>query len=184
MSREIEMSSLMGKKITGRVLLVIGVMDLVDKVYSTFGLPYHLELSTRPKECIGTDEMWEAATAGLRGDLAYHQRVRALPAPDAVVDLRGHDGLLHAAGIHQPELAAAVEVVPGNLGQLGTRLAGRRLKRHHRHGNLVGRAADHLDFHRGARGKRRAEQSQTKEGKQQNGTQHGEGHRVHKRFLG
>ncbi len=48
---------------------VIGVMDLVDKVYSTFGLPYHLELSTRPKDCIGTDEMWEAATNGLRGAL-------------------------------------------------------------------------------------------------------------------
>jgi len=48
---------------------VIGVMDLVDKVYSTFGLPYHLELSTRPAVCIGNDEMWEAATNGLRGAL-------------------------------------------------------------------------------------------------------------------
>jgi len=48
---------------------VIGVMDLVDKVYSTFGLPYRLELSTRPDVRIGSDEMWEAATSGLRGAL-------------------------------------------------------------------------------------------------------------------
>jgi threonyl-tRNA synthetase len=44
-------------------------MDLVDKVYSTFGLPYRLELSTRPDVRIGSDEMWEAATSGLRGAL-------------------------------------------------------------------------------------------------------------------
>jgi len=48
---------------------VIGVMDLVDTVYSTFGLPYHLELSTRPEKSIGSDEAWEAATSGLRAAL-------------------------------------------------------------------------------------------------------------------
>ncbi len=48
---------------------VLGVMNLVDTVYSTFGLPYHLELSTRPTECIGSDEAWEAATNGLRAAL-------------------------------------------------------------------------------------------------------------------
>jgi len=48
---------------------VLGVMNLVDTMYSTFGLPYHLELSTRPKESIGTDEAWEAATSGLRAAL-------------------------------------------------------------------------------------------------------------------
>ena len=45
---------------------VIGVMDLVDRVYSTFGLPYHLELSTRPEKSIGSDEAWETATTALR----------------------------------------------------------------------------------------------------------------------
>jgi len=45
---------------------VIGVMDLVHTVYSTFGLPYHLELSTRPEKRIGTDAMWESATSALR----------------------------------------------------------------------------------------------------------------------
>ena len=45
---------------------VVGVMDLVDRVYSTFGLPYHLELSTRPEKSIGSDAAWESATRGLR----------------------------------------------------------------------------------------------------------------------
>jgi threonyl-tRNA synthetase len=48
---------------------VIGVMELVDTVYSAFGLPYHLELSTRPEKSIGSDEAWEAATTGLRAAL-------------------------------------------------------------------------------------------------------------------
>ena len=48
---------------------VIGVMKLVDTVYATFGLPYHLELSTRPEKSIGSDEAWEAATDGLRAAL-------------------------------------------------------------------------------------------------------------------
>lgn len=48
---------------------VLGVMNLVDTVYSTFGLPYHLELSTRPEKCIGSDAMWEAATSSLRAAL-------------------------------------------------------------------------------------------------------------------
>jgi threonyl-tRNA synthetase len=48
---------------------VVGVIELVDSVYSTFGLDYHLELSTRPDKSIGTDAMWETATAGLRAAL-------------------------------------------------------------------------------------------------------------------
>jgi len=48
---------------------VIGVIDLVDTFYRTLGLPYHLELSTRPEKRIGTDEMWELATDALRDAL-------------------------------------------------------------------------------------------------------------------
>lgn len=48
---------------------VLGVMNLVDGMYSTFGLPYHLELSTRPPKSIGSDAAWEAATAALRAAL-------------------------------------------------------------------------------------------------------------------
>ena len=46
-----------------------GVYTLIDKVYKLFGFTYHVELSTRPENSIGTDEMWELATDGLRGAL-------------------------------------------------------------------------------------------------------------------
>ncbi|MDO4357912.1 MAG: threonine--tRNA ligase, partial [Clostridia bacterium] len=46
-----------------------GVYRLIDEVYGVFGFPYHVELSTRPENSIGTDEMWELATDGLRGAL-------------------------------------------------------------------------------------------------------------------
>ena len=46
-----------------------GVYRLIDEVYSSFGFKYHVELSTRPENSIGTDEMWEQATEGLQGAL-------------------------------------------------------------------------------------------------------------------
>ncbi|MBE5780089.1 MAG: threonine--tRNA ligase [Clostridiales bacterium] len=46
-----------------------GVYNLINTVYSTFGFPYSVELSTRPENSIGTDEMWEMATNGLQGAL-------------------------------------------------------------------------------------------------------------------
>lgn len=42
------------------------VIDLFDRVYSTFGLEYHAELSTRPENSMGSDETWEMATNALR----------------------------------------------------------------------------------------------------------------------
>lgn len=45
---------------------IMGVARLIDEVYSRFGFPYHVELSTRPKNSIGSDEDWEIATEGLR----------------------------------------------------------------------------------------------------------------------
>ena len=48
---------------------IIGVYNLIDSVYSTFGFKYTIELSTRPENSIGTDEMWEMATNGLKGAL-------------------------------------------------------------------------------------------------------------------
>ena len=45
---------------------VIGVMKLVDRIYSKFGFEYHVELSTRPEDSMGSDELWEKATEGLR----------------------------------------------------------------------------------------------------------------------
>ena len=48
---------------------VIGVYNMAAQIYKTFGLDYHVELSTRPENSIGSDEMWEIATNGLRGAL-------------------------------------------------------------------------------------------------------------------
>lgn len=48
---------------------IMGVYRLTDKVYSLLGFQYKVELSTRPENSIGTDEMWEMATAGLKGAL-------------------------------------------------------------------------------------------------------------------
>jgi threonyl-tRNA synthetase len=47
------------------------ILQLADKIYMTFGLPYRLELSTRPEKSktIGSDEEWENATNGLKGAL-------------------------------------------------------------------------------------------------------------------
>lgn len=42
-----------------------GVIDLVDHFYSLFGFPYHVELSTRPEDSMGSEEMWELATQTL-----------------------------------------------------------------------------------------------------------------------
>lgn len=43
-----------------------GVVRLIDEVYSKFGFKYHVELSTKPENSIGSDEDWEIATAGLK----------------------------------------------------------------------------------------------------------------------
>ena len=46
-----------------------GVAKLIDEVYSLFGFKYHVELSTRPEDSMGSDEDWEMATEGLRSAL-------------------------------------------------------------------------------------------------------------------
>ena len=46
-----------------------GVARLIDEVYQLFGFKYHVELSTRPEDSMGSDEDWEMATEALRGAL-------------------------------------------------------------------------------------------------------------------
>ena len=41
-------------------------IDLFDEVYKTFGLSYKAELSTRPENSMGSDEVWEKATSALQ----------------------------------------------------------------------------------------------------------------------
>ena len=45
---------------------IVGVVKLIDSVYQQFGFTYHVELSTRPEDSMGSDEDWEAAEAGLK----------------------------------------------------------------------------------------------------------------------
>lgn len=42
-----------------------GVIDLTDRIYKTFGFSYHVELSTKPENAMGSDEIWEMATNSL-----------------------------------------------------------------------------------------------------------------------
>lgn len=46
-----------------------GVANLINSVYSLFGFKYHVELSTRPEDSMGSNEDWEMATDALRGAL-------------------------------------------------------------------------------------------------------------------
>ena len=48
---------------------ISGVISLIDGVYKLFGFKYHIELSTRPEDSMGSDEAWEIATAGLQNAL-------------------------------------------------------------------------------------------------------------------
>ncbi len=48
---------------------VMAIYKLDDDVYSAFGFPYKVELSTRPENSIGTDEMWERSTQALKDAL-------------------------------------------------------------------------------------------------------------------
>ena len=45
---------------------IVGVVKLIDSVYQQFGFTYHVELSTRPEDSMGSDEDWAAAEAGLK----------------------------------------------------------------------------------------------------------------------
>ena len=63
---------------------ILGVLKLVNRVYSTFGLLFHMELSTRPEKSIGTDAQWELATNGLESALkAYGQEYQINPGDGA-----------------------------------------------------------------------------------------------------
>ncbi len=48
---------------------IIGVVNLIDSVYQKFGFKYHVELSTRPEDSMGSDEDWAAAEGGLKDAL-------------------------------------------------------------------------------------------------------------------
>jgi threonyl-tRNA synthetase len=78
---------------------IVRVLELVDDIYSAFGLDYHLELSTRPeKETIGTDEQWEYTTNALRNALERWKRPYVINEGDGAfygpkIDLHVRDAL-------------------------------------------------------------------------------------------
>lgn len=55
-----------------------GVIKLIHEVYERFGFQYHVELSTRPEDSIGSDEDWEMATEGLKSALEELQMEYAI----------------------------------------------------------------------------------------------------------
>jgi threonyl-tRNA synthetase len=63
---------------------ILGVLNLTERIYSTFGLGFILELSTRPEKSIGSEEQWEMATKGLEGALkAYGKEYQLNPGDGA-----------------------------------------------------------------------------------------------------
>jgi len=77
---------------------ILGALQLAERIYGTFGLDFHLELSTRPEKSIGTDEQWEVATEGLRGALDAYGREYLLNEGDGAfygpkIDLHIQDAL-------------------------------------------------------------------------------------------
>ena len=53
---------------------ILAILRLAEQIYSTFGLEYHLELSTRPKKSIGSEMEWEHAIACLKEALNESQK--------------------------------------------------------------------------------------------------------------
>ena len=77
---------------------ILGVLRLVERIYSTFGLSFHLELSTRPEKSIGSDTQWEQATNGLESALkAYGKEYKINPGDGAFygpkIDIHVKDAL-------------------------------------------------------------------------------------------
>ncbi len=78
---------------------IFKILQLVDEIYSTFGLTYDIALSTRPeKNTIGTDEEWEMTTKALRQALESFGKPYIIQEGDGAfygpkIDLRVHDAL-------------------------------------------------------------------------------------------
>jgi len=45
---------------------ILGVIELIDDFYAVFGFKYHVELSTKPEDSMGSEEQWEMATSALK----------------------------------------------------------------------------------------------------------------------
>lgn len=91
------------EQITGEIK---GVVRLIDEVYQLFGFKYHVELSTKPENSIGSDEDWEMATSGL---------VKALDELDMPYVVNEGDGAFYG-----PKIDFHLEDSIGRTWQCGT----------------------------------------------------------------
>ncbi|MBR2512072.1 MAG: threonine--tRNA ligase, partial [Firmicutes bacterium] len=82
------------------------VVEIIDYVYNMLGFKYHIELSTRPDDSMGTDEEWEEAEAAL---------AHALESMGKTYDVNPKDGAFYG-----PKLDFHVEDSLGRTWQLGT----------------------------------------------------------------
>lgn len=85
---------------------ILGVVSLVNKVYSQFGFKYHVELSTRPENSMGSDRDWQEATDGL---------VSALKAAGLPYKVNEGDGAFYG-----PKIDFHLEDTIGRTWQCGT----------------------------------------------------------------
>ena len=85
---------------------IIELIDLVHKIYSTFGLDYSVELSTKPEKAMGSDKIWKAAEKGLQ---------EALEAKGLPFKLNPGDGAFYG-----PKIDFHVKDVLGRSWQCGT----------------------------------------------------------------
>ena len=85
---------------------LIGVIELADYVYNVFGFKYHIELSTRPENSMGSDEQWEVATNGL---------IEALEEKEIDYILNEGDGAFYG-----PKIDFQLEDAIGRTWQCGT----------------------------------------------------------------
>ncbi|QUH24425.1 threonine--tRNA ligase [Serpentinicella alkaliphila] len=85
---------------------IIGVIEFVDYFYKIFGFKYHIELSTRPENSMGTDEEWNVATDAL---------IEALKEKDLQYKLNEGDGAFYG-----PKIDFHLEDCIGRTWQCGT----------------------------------------------------------------
>jgi len=85
---------------------VIDLMGLIDRMYKKLGLKYHLELSTRPENSMGSDEMWQKAEMALTS---------AMKSKKIDYKLNPGDGAFYG-----PKIDFHIEDAIGRTWQLGT----------------------------------------------------------------
>ncbi|NLV87738.1 MAG: threonine--tRNA ligase [Tissierellia bacterium] len=85
---------------------LIRIIELADYIYNLFGFKYHVELSTRPENSMGTEEQWEIATNGL---------IEALKAKEIDYIVNEGDGAFYG-----PKIDFHLEDAIGRTWQCGT----------------------------------------------------------------